>query len=165
MFRKRKSHEFEYKNKEGEKFKFKSVPIGYLDAAEFLAEYGPDFLEVYKVLKSNMDMDNKDEEGNTILVIQDILKSFEKGVITNCAKDLFVDTLLLSEDGDWEPLDPQAFESNEEMFTVAKEVFNHNFPDFFGGEEDIEDDSEPTKEEPRMKPAKKLTKKQVDVTL
>lgn len=137
----RKTQEKPHKFKHGEET-FKTEKLGFLVANELLLKYMPKLFKIFKQFQSDKTKEQleKEAEAQTMdLDIGAIIAEVGPNTLTVLAEDLFQRTWVAEPDGSWATLDADCFESHSEMFTVAKEVFTYNYPDFFKGDNDTEE--------------------------
>jgi hypothetical protein len=116
---------------------FKTTRLGFLTTAELLAKYAPIILS----LQSNLAGVDVDGEGDGV-DLSEVLKGIPKNTITNICEELLDKTYVEDPDneGSYELVNGEDFESFKEMIAIAVEVFKYNFPDFSMGGDDTEDE-------------------------
>ena len=131
---------------------FKSVKFGYLDGNELLLKYMPKLIKIFRIFKSNKKEEQEQEQDLELgqeqdlelgqekflnINIEELVDALGENTLKNLAEDLFEKTYLEETKENWVLIDPQNFDNTKEMFSVAQEVFNHNYPDIFGGDNDL----------------------------
>ena len=137
----RKTQEKLHKFTHGEET-FRTEKLGFLVANELLLKYMPKLFKIFKQFQSDKTKEQleKEAEAQTMdLDIGAIISEIGPNTLTVLSEDLFQRTWVGEEDGSWSLIDPDCFDNHNEMFTVAKEVFSYNYPDFFKGDKDTEE--------------------------
>lgn len=118
--------------------KFKTIKLGYLTGGELVLKYTPvltDLIETFNNSESTLEA--LKEKRSTTLDIKAIVEKLPENVIRQLCEDTFektyVGTTLSNEEtGDeqtsWDLINPEDFESLDEMYRVALEVLKYNFP-------------------------------------
>ena len=142
--------------------RFRSTRLGHLTAAELLAEYLPLIMDLQHQFE-NTDTEEETEEGEVKINLSKILKDIPKGTIQAIFEDFMTKTEVMDENGDWEALDPENFESFEESCFVIFEVFKINYPDFFQTGEGTEDTPDPVHKKQMSSPRTTQKKNQINL--
>lgn len=144
----------------------RSTKLGFLEANEFLFKYLPVIADLTGQFNTAVE-DAKEEEAEEApeINITEVFKKIPKGLISDVCRELLYTTEVLDEEeGNYYLLDPNTFESLGQCFTVIWEVFQFNYPDFFGSGADTQDPStapETTKtEEVRILPPTPIENKE-----
>lgn len=121
---------------EREGYTFKIHAFGFLSANEKLLKYLPTVLKLLPLLSEVGEGTDGDESGETEINLTKLLEGLPQGLLTDVCVDLFDSTEFKETDSEdnYEKLDPSEFESLAECGAVLWEVFQFNYPDFFGKE-------------------------------
>lgn len=116
-----------------EEYTVRSHKLGFLEANELLFKYLPIISGLTEKLKGDTD-----ESGEVDMA--QVFKEVPEGLIRQVCKELLTQTEVLDEEqGEYEVIDPNNFDSLQQCFSVIWQVFQFNFPDFFENGTDIQD--------------------------
>jgi len=112
---------------------FRTHALGFLEANEVLLKYLPTIVE----LTEDFDKGEEGELKEGSVDITSMLKKLPQDLITDVCKDLLHLTEFKNkEDDTYSVIDPEDFENLAECLAVVWEVFQFNYPDFFGKGQD-----------------------------
>jgi len=116
--------------------KFRSTALGFLEANEVMLTYLPTIISLVDDFNTGKEEGQEDQEVD-VTDISKMFSNLDKKLITNVCKDLLYQTEFYDEDtAEYSILDPNNFDSVSECLQVIWQVFQYNFPDFFGKGED-----------------------------
>lgn len=141
--------------------KFRSTALGFLEANEVMLKYLPTIISLVEDFNTG-----KEEQEVATTDISKMFSSLDEKLITNVCEDLLYQTEFFDEDEEqFSVLDPNDFDNVSECLQVIWQVFQFNFPDFFGkGEDTAQELPTPKKTTKKVKAKKSLLQKAKDET-